>query len=615
MDETENGNEYHRSSLNRSPDGTLLTPSNILDQQLRQGAGAPLGGEGGNGNSGDGDTTNGTTSNGNDTTTNDTTHIPRHNIFPTTESTFRHNIPTGGITTTALTDSSLTAALERRFSTPANLGDIGMRAPNTGTTGLTTSTEGRERVRRSRGPTPGSSMVGQQGSAEGEQEEDEDEGEEEEEGEGGVERRSNGHGNGDQDGDEDGNGQRNRSSTSPNATDSAPGRRVYPAADLHEIGQRTDSTPPDDHSTEGWARVRGRPRGRPTPNYRSANLDGSSDIPDNDYPKPPLPEIIVTTEPNNDTDDNKNTNNDAPNIGLNPNIASSTSSNLLNSALGRRFSTPANLDDDGTRTPSTSGTERMERLRRSVSPAPSSTAAAASGAVGSQESAVGSQESAVGEGGEFNNEPDQGSAEYDSEEDAEWSADESYDHIPYTAYGGNTPSSAALASSGPAQQQLVGSGSSQQPVSSGSVQQLGSSGLPSSSSSAAPGSSGSSQQPVSSGLPPSSAPHSSGLPSSSSASALGSSGLSSSPSAAPSSSGSAHPSSQEEDDYGNNEGRRHDSTDKRHELDDDEPLISSPRRSQEEVGNEGDEDPDPDSNEHDYGDTPPTTQQSRKSDD
>ena len=130
MDETdENGNEYRRESSNDSPNGTTLTPSNNLNRMLNQGAVAPSSEADGSGN---------------DTTTNDTTHIPPHNILPTTESTFRHNIPTGGITTTALTASSLTAALERRFSTPANLGDIGMRAPNTGTTGLTTSTEGRE---------------------------------------------------------------------------------------------------------------------------------------------------------------------------------------------------------------------------------------------------------------------------------------------------------------------------------------------------------------------------------------------------------------------------------------------------------------------------------------
>jgi hypothetical protein len=68
-DETNgNGSEYRSSSPNDSPNSTPLTPSNLLNQQLRRGAAAPLGAESGSGN-------------------NDS------NIFPTTESLFRHTVP------------------------------------------------------------------------------------------------------------------------------------------------------------------------------------------------------------------------------------------------------------------------------------------------------------------------------------------------------------------------------------------------------------------------------------------------------------------------------------------------------------------------------------------
>jgi hypothetical protein len=244
MDETdESGNVYRSSPPSDSPNGTPFTPSNLLSRQLRRGAVAvpwrAWVAEGGN----------------------NTTHPPPppSGVFPTTESLFRHAVPSSD--TTALTATNLVAALERRYPTPANPDDAGTRTPSTATTGLTSSPEGWERVMRSRGPTPGS-VMGQQGSVE------EEEGEQEQQ--------------------EDRNGT-SASSTPPNAT--TPARRVYATADLHEIAQKTaDSTVTPSSPTDGWRLVsasgpRGRGRGRPTRgDYRNANLDGSSDIKDDATP-------------------------------------------------------------------------------------------------------------------------------------------------------------------------------------------------------------------------------------------------------------------------------------------------------------------------------------------
>lgn len=138
MDETdESGNQYPREYPSESSNNTLLTPSDLLNRLLNQGAVAPLGGQRENGNGtnrnggGDGDTANGNAN-----------LPPPTDILPTTESTFHHNISAGN--TTALTSASLVGSLERRFSTPMNLDDGGGRTPSTG---LTSSTERWERVR------------------------------------------------------------------------------------------------------------------------------------------------------------------------------------------------------------------------------------------------------------------------------------------------------------------------------------------------------------------------------------------------------------------------------------------------------------------------------------
>jgi hypothetical protein len=210
------------------------------------------------------------------------------------------------------------------------------------------------------------------------------------------------------------------SSASPNLIDPVE-RRVYTNAGLLGIGQRIPSAPITGAPTEGWARVR-RPRAPgPALDYRNANLDGASDMP---HPLPP-PDIRVTTEP---TDSN-----DAPS-----NAATSTS-NHTNSALGSSSSTPANLNNTGLRTPGTSRTEQRERSNRSGSPAPSPPAAA-----------QGSQASAEREG-EPNTGPTQTGAENDSEEDAECSEDDSYDHVPYN--GSSSAVAAAAANSGSLYQQ------------------------------------------------------------------------------------------------------------------------------------------------------------------
>jgi hypothetical protein len=210
------------------------------------------------------------------------------------------------------------------------------------------------------------------------------------------------------------------SSASPNLITPVE-RRVYTTAGLLGIGQRIPSAPITGAPTEGWARVR-RPRAPgPALDYRNANLDGASDMPD---PLPP-PDIRVTTEPIDS--------NDAPS-----NAATSTS-NHTNSALGSSSSTPANLNNTGLRTPGTSRTEQRERSNRSGSPAPSPPAAA-----------QGSQASAEREG-EPNTGPTQTGAESDSEEDAECSEDDSYDHVPYN--GSSSAVAAAAANSGSLYQQ------------------------------------------------------------------------------------------------------------------------------------------------------------------
>jgi hypothetical protein len=221
------------SSPNHSPNDTLLTLGERLNRQLQQGAVAPI------------DNSN-------------------NNAPP--PSPFRHSIMNSNIT--SLTSANLlNSALERRrFSTPAKPDDAGNRIPGTATAGLTNSDEGWERMRRSRGHTP-SSVMGQQGSAETEEED------------GG---RSNGHAT---DGDTSANGNTtnrpppdipastkltNNSdnnttndigalSTSSTLVKQAQERRVYTAADLREIGNRTSSTTTG-APTEGWERVRRRPR-------------------------------------------------------------------------------------------------------------------------------------------------------------------------------------------------------------------------------------------------------------------------------------------------------------------------------------------------------------------
>jgi hypothetical protein len=225
------------------------------------------------------------------------------------------------------------------------------------------------------------------------------------------------------------------SSASPNLIDPVE-RRVYTAATLLDIGQRIPSAPITGAPTEGWARVR-RPRAPgPALDYRNANLDGASDMPD---PLPP-PDIRVTTEP---IDSN-----------VAPSNTATSTSNLTNAALGSRSSTPANLDDAGNRTSSTSGTEQRERSSRSGSPAPPPTAAAAAAAAALL-SAQGSQGSAEREG-EPNTGPNKIEAAYDSEQDAEYSEDDSNDHLPYNGPSGEIPSSssspAAAANSGSSQQ-------------------------------------------------------------------------------------------------------------------------------------------------------------------
>jgi hypothetical protein len=267
MDETdESGNEYRSSSPSDSPGDTQPTPSSNLNRLLNQGAVAPaLGGESGSGS-------------------NDRNNAPRPSIF-------RHAVPSSG--TTALTGTNLTAALERRFTTPANLDANGTRTPSSGDTA-----DWRERVVRSRGPIPGS-VMGQQGSVE-------EGGDEEGDAERGV------NGNGDQNGDREGNGEGNSngnttnsstaSSASPNAT--TPARRVYATADLNGFRQTTDSTTPSSPA-EGWGLVsaRGRGRGRPTRgDYRNANLDGSGDVKDDATPAAISEPSDAELEPEEDAD-------------------------------------------------------------------------------------------------------------------------------------------------------------------------------------------------------------------------------------------------------------------------------------------------------------------------
>jgi hypothetical protein len=152
--------------------------------------------------------------------------------------------------------------------------------------------------------------MGQQGSVEEEGQEGEDE-----KRDGDAEREGNANGNGALDGDEDedreGNGEGNinttdgntASSTSPNVTNPAPGRRVYQSADLHQTGQTTTPITTPDASTENREQVRRRSEGRPAPDYRSSNLDGASDIPDNGKPIQPPPEVIVTKEHEHDSEE------------------------------------------------------------------------------------------------------------------------------------------------------------------------------------------------------------------------------------------------------------------------------------------------------------------------
>lgn len=226
-----------RSSLNHSPNDTLLALGERLNRQRQQADVAP---------------------------------IDNSNIAPS-PSPFRHSIMNSN--TTSLTSANLlnSALLERRrFSTPANPEDAGNRTPSTATTGLTTSDEGWERMRRSRGPTP-SSVMGQQGSTET--------------GEGDDGGRSNGHAT---DGDTSSvDNTAPATSPSPENLENPPlERRVYTDADLREIRTSASSITPTS-STEGWERVR--LRYPPPPNYRNANLDGSSDTRDDSNAAPPPP--------------------------------------------------------------------------------------------------------------------------------------------------------------------------------------------------------------------------------------------------------------------------------------------------------------------------------------
>jgi hypothetical protein len=194
-----------RSSPNHSPNGTLLTLGERLNRQLQQGVVAP---------------------------------IDNSNIAPS-PSPFRHSIMNSNITSLTASNLLNSALLERRrFSTPADPEDAGNRTPSTATTGLTTSDEGWERMRRSRGPTP-SSVMGVQGSAETAVEEE---------------------------GEEDG-GKSNGNATdgdTPSVDNTAPAtspnpenlenptleRRVYTDADLREVRTSAPSITPTS-STEG----------------------------------------------------------------------------------------------------------------------------------------------------------------------------------------------------------------------------------------------------------------------------------------------------------------------------------------------------------------------------
>jgi hypothetical protein len=189
------------------------------------------------------------------------------------------------------------------------------------------------------------------------------------------------------------------SSVSPNPIAPAVERRVYTPADLREIGNTTLSVTPAS-SLEGWERVR--LRYPPTLfNYHNANLDGSSDIRDDSNP-PPLT-AAATGEPSHENSQPQESAHEDSTPEADGRVRS-LSPSLSPESSARCTDTRAPwLDEDQIRTAdvaavaqrgraSISDAERREWLRRSGSPAPSSTAGAA-GALDSQGSAEGGEES------------------------------------------------------------------------------------------------------------------------------------------------------------------------------------------------------------------------------
>lgn len=274
------------------------------------------------------------------------------------------------------------------------------------------------------------------------------------------------------------------------------------------------------------------------------------------------PAVIASTEHsagNNDNDTINASSSSRPSSNRNPNL---------------RFTTPANLDDIGKRsTPGTSATQRRERVRRSSSPAPSS-------ALLNSQSSQGEE----GAGGEEEEEGNGGEAEYDSEDDAPFSDDDTYDPVPFGQ--ANTSLENRLRYCNAQNNPLPSSAPPDSKSSQGKGQAEEEAGVEQEEEG---GEDEAKQEPEED------------------AELLGSSYRG--PGETPSSSAESYGPAQL---YNQGYRLRHDSTAAQHVLG--EPLDPN-GSSQREVGDEVDENPDVEGIEHDYGDTPPTTQQSRGSDD